>query len=355
MGIPSRPNFQIQPLTDPRWEAFLGRNPRASVFHSRAWLQSLYKTYGYEPLAHTTSAPDQCLENAIVTCVVESWITGRRLVSVPFSDHCEALTENPEESQELLSALEAKIREEQMLYVELRPLDDLKLPSSLIQTTQVYAFHKIDLTPGVDFLFSKFHKDSTQRKIKRAEKEKLTYSVGRSESFLDHFYELFIVTRRRHGIPPQPKAWFRNLIESFGDALKIRIAFQGDRAVASILTIKFKDTLMYKYGCSDTRYNNLGGMHLLFWRSIQEAKEEGLCLFDLGRSESENKGLIKFKERWGATGSKLTYTKYHLNKAASAVQSVNNDWKLRIAKQVFSHTPKPLLVSAGKILYRHIG
>src|SRR5208282_5243177 len=50
-----------------------------------------------------------------------------------------------------------------------------------------------------------------------------------------------------------------------------------------------------KYGCSDARFNNLGGMHLLFWRSIEEAKKDGLRTFDLGRSGREGAGLNVFK------------------------------------------------------------
>src|SRR5256886_3244169 len=36
-------------------------------------------------------SPDQELQNGIPFCVVRSWLTGRRLVALPFSDHCDAL------------------------------------------------------------------------------------------------------------------------------------------------------------------------------------------------------------------------------------------------------------------------
>ncbi len=38
----------IQPLRDPRWDALLQAHPRASIFHSSAWLSSLSRTYQYE-------------------------------------------------------------------------------------------------------------------------------------------------------------------------------------------------------------------------------------------------------------------------------------------------------------------
>ena len=84
---------RIQPLTDPRWAELVKRHPRSSVFHTREWLEALHRTYGYEPVAMTTCSPD-ALTNAVVFCRVESRLTGRRLVSLPFSDHCELLVED---------------------------------------------------------------------------------------------------------------------------------------------------------------------------------------------------------------------------------------------------------------------
>ena len=86
------------------------------------------------------------------------------------------------------------------------------------------------------------------------------------------FCELLAMTRRRHQIPPQPKTWFKNLIQCFGGDLKIRVAFQKRRALAAILTLRFGEVLTYKYGGSDPQFHNLGGTHLLFWKAIQEGK-----------------------------------------------------------------------------------
>ena len=40
----------LDPLADARWDDLLERHPRASVFHSRGWLEALKRTYGYEPI-----------------------------------------------------------------------------------------------------------------------------------------------------------------------------------------------------------------------------------------------------------------------------------------------------------------
>jgi lipid II:glycine glycyltransferase (peptidoglycan interpeptide bridge formation enzyme) len=211
--------------------------------------------------------------------------------------------------------------------------------------------HALDLRPELDSLFRGFDKSCIQRRIRHAEREQLTYEEGCSEALLAKFYSLLILTRRRHGVPPQPLVWFRNAIACLGDKLVIRVVSKNDLPVASILTILYKDTLTYKYGCSDAKFNNLGGTPLLFWKAIQDAKGKGVTKFDLGRSEVQNSGLITFKENWGATSVPLDY--YRL--PAQQPSHLNSAWRSRFAKGVFSMMPDSLLSVTGRLLYRHIG
>ena len=343
--------YCIDPGTDARWGEFLSRHPRASVFHTVAWLKALRRTYGYKSVVYTTSTPGEDLQNGAVFCHINSWLTGRRLVSLPFSDHCEPLVDNASDLQDLFAFLQRQFVEQNCRYVEMRPLNALSGTSAIFRQGEKFCFHQIDLTPSLGNIFRSFHKDSTQRKIRRAEREGLKQVEGHSESLLDIFYRLQMLTRRRHQLPPQPKSWFRNLIDCFGEALKIRVALKDGQPAASILTLCYKDTLVYKYGCSDSRFNNLGGMHLLLWRAIQDAKERGLRTFDLGRSDLDNSGLITFKDRWGANQSILTYVRF----PTELFQQGGTDWKLRILKRVFAHAPDSFLSAVGNILYRHIG
>jgi len=348
--------YRIEPLNDPRWESFLKGQPRASVFHSRAWLEALRRTYGYESVAFTTSSPAEELQNGVVFCRVESWLTGRRLVSVPFSDHCAVLIRRPEEARFFFNALEEEGRTGKWRYIEMRPLETVEMVGPDWHSAMTYTLHQLDLTPDIHTLFNSFHKSSVQRKVRRAEREGLEYQEGSTRALLDSFYQLLVITRRRHQVPPQPKAWFQNLSDCFGESLKIRIALKGDRPVAGMLTIRYKDTLVYKYGGSDTRFNNLGGMHLLYWKAIQDAKDSGLRTFDLGRSDYGQDGLITFKGRWGAKQSILTYIRFGATGSSQHIfDPAGTSWKMRIVKQAFAHAPTRFLSALGGILYKHVG
>jgi hypothetical protein len=345
--------FQINPIEDSRWRDLVHSHPKSSVFHTVDWLKSLRSTYGYEPLVFTTSPPTVPLTNGIVFCRVRSWLTGHRLVSLPFSDHCEPLCEHDSELQALLQHLETTQEIESLRYLEIRPTnnDFAKVALNHFKPSTSYFLHTVNLRPTTEELFHSLDKDCVQRRIRRAERAGLTEKTGRSEELLKSFYSMFVATRRRHHIPPIPCSWFRNLAEYLNDAIQIRIAYKGQKPIAAILTLRFRDTLYYKYGCSDTRFKRFGATPWLLWRALIEGKSAGSTTFDLGRTEAKNEGLLAFKERWASACTPLSYWKYP---ERSFIDSVGG-WKLNLAKYAFSFMPSPLLKLTGKVVYRHIG
>jgi hypothetical protein len=345
------PVYTFNPLEDPRWAGFGTRHPHFSVFHTTGWLEALNRTYGYEPIVYSTSPAGATLTSGIVFCRISSWLTGRRLVSLPFADHCEPLLANVDEGREIFNSLQSALDREKFKYIEIRPLCAIEENHPQLENGSSFCFHSLDLRPSLADLFRSFQKDSTQRKIRRAEREGLGYEAGRSQRLLNDFYRLSLLTRRRHGIPPQPVEWFQNLIACMRDRLTIHMAFNDDRAIAGILTLRHGHTLVYKYGCSDANFHKLGGMPFLFWKAIQEAKEHDLWEFDLGRSDCDNAGLIAFKEHLGATRATLVYKRW----TARNQSSLNEGYGMKFAKRVMGHLPGTLLTTAGKLLYRHVG
>jgi CelD/BcsL family acetyltransferase involved in cellulose biosynthesis len=342
------------PVGDPRWSELLDRHPGAAVFHSPGWLSALRQTYGYEPFVVTTS-PGATLDDGIVVCRVKGW-TSRRLVSLPFSDHCDPLVNESQDLSEMLALLGAQVRMHTWRSVELRPqtggqLLEVAASACGLERSAEYCLHRLDLRPETTEIFRRMHHSSTQRLIRRAEREGLTYESGTSDRLLATFYRLLRTTRRRHGLPPQPFAWFRKLTSCLGHQVSIHVASKDSSPVASILTLAFKKTMLYKYGGSDAVHHRLGGMPFLFWRVIQDARSRGFVELDLGRSDLNQPGLIEFKNHLGATRSRLTY--YRHPRRRSDVTS--NEWTSRVARGMFTHLPDAALDLAGRLLYKHLG
>jgi CelD/BcsL family acetyltransferase involved in cellulose biosynthesis len=345
--------FVIDPTKDPRWTRLIERHPRASVFHTRNWLETLRRTYGYEPVVYTTTAPTEELTNGIVFCKIESWLTGRRLVSLPFSDYCEPLCDSNEELEFLTRSVIDAAKWEGYKYVEIRPLATSPESYDGTRMAQSHSFylHTIDLRPTEQQLLSTLHKSCVRQKIKRADREGLSYVEGYSSELVRQFYRLLITTRRRHQLPPQPLEWFENLADCMNDMLTIHVARKDGRPIASILTLSFKDSVYYKYGCSDERFHNMGGMQMLIWLTIQQEKQRGAKILDLGRSDVEQTSLVSFKDHFGSTRSLLNYYRYPAIKNGHGIRQ----WSAVLARYAFARLPNSLLTTAGRILYPHIG
>ena len=349
MGI-----HQIDPTKDLRWGRLVERHPKASVFHMVGWLQALQRTYGYQPVVLTTSPPTGELKNGLVFCRVKSWLTGLRLVSLPFSDHCEPLCDSVEELDFLVRYLQTAVERQHWRYLEVRPISDhfeQANHKNSFSPAARYFLHTLSLGPGFDDLFHGFDKDCVQRRIRRGERAGLIEKCGRSEELLKDFYALFVATRRRHYLPPMPYAWFQNLSRCIGEAVEIRMAYKTEVPISAILTLRFKDTVLYKYGCSDVRFKGLGATPWLLWKAIAAAKSNGAARFDLGRTEEDNQGLLEFKNHWVPKPQELVYWRFPETSRIDSTKA----WKLQVAKRAFSFMPKSLLRLTGRLLYRHVG
>ena len=227
--------FRLDPVQDARWADFVDRCPQASIFHSVGWLRALKDTYGEEKI-----------DSAMVFCEIDSWLTGRRLVSLPFSDHCEPLLRSSEEFGFLVESLQSQMKAEKWKYLEVRPteqnLSGLQESAGFVPA-QRYFLHLLDLDGDLKHLFGQLDKDSAHRRIQHAERTGLTEKTGNSEELLRQFYPLFVITRSRHRVPPMPFSWFQNLIHNLDRALEIRVAFLQGKPVAGILTLPCKTIL----------------------------------------------------------------------------------------------------------------
>jgi CelD/BcsL family acetyltransferase involved in cellulose biosynthesis len=341
----------IDPLVDSRWNDLVGRHPNASVFHQRGWLEALARTYGYEPYVLTTASPGHALENGIVVCRVSSWMTGTRLVSLPFSDHCQPLLGNGDKLQEFMNWLGTECNLQKWRYVELRPLLAADTLSYGLRPSRSYWFHELDIRPSSEEIFRRVHTNSFRRNVHKAERERLSYEAGHSERHLEEFYQLLLTTRRRHRLLPQPRIWFRNLLVCMGDKVQIRLTRKNGVPIAAMLTLQYRSTMVYKYGCSDERFHSLGGMPFLFWRLVEESKASGAEKIDFGRTDLNNSGLIAFKDRFGTSKKILTYYRY----PKTAMQGIATIGDSQMVRKVFSLLPQSISSAAGRFLYRHMG
>jgi len=168
------------------------------------------------------------------------------------------------------------------------------------------------------------------------------------------FYRLNTMTRREHGLPPQPYKFFQHLHNQViaRDMGFIATAFLRDCAIAANVYFKFGHEVIYKYGASDKAFQHLRANNLVMWEAIKWSIDQGFAKLYFGRTEPENKGLMQFKAGWGVKPYQIYYYRYDLQKNGFAVDhSEINPFFTKL----FSKLPLPVLEIMGRILYRHMG
>jgi hypothetical protein len=279
---------------------------------------------------------------------VNSWITGRRGIALPYTDECEPLYSDPASIQRLLQAALEYGRSRGWKSVEWRGGRELfeGAPPSLAFYT-----HSVALEADEERVFARLE-SSVRRAIRKAEKSGVTVTISQSLAAMKVFYKLQCQTRRKHGLPPQPFAFFKNIFEHIltRNLGMIAIASHQQRPIAASVYFQMGARAVYKYGASDEAFQQLRGANVVMWEAIKWHARNGAKTLHLGRTSLGNEGLRRFKLGWGATEQKIEYVKYDLRHNRYVTETdETTGWYNR----VFNILPMGLSRLIGAVLYRH--
>jgi hypothetical protein len=349
-GISVTSNLQLcNPLEFPDWDIRLSAEGQVGIFHSAAWARVLIESYGFRPLY---LAIGDCGSRRIIPLMeVSSWITGKRGVSLPFTDECSPGLSAGELAQFWEKALNLG-RERNWEYLELRGCPGLGSADSSAQPSLSFFSHSLALLPNSDQLFSNFG-SSVRRAIRHAEKSHIEVDVSQGAEAIRAFYRLHCITRRKHGIPPQPLRFFLNIGKHIlsKDLGVVISAKYNKQIIASAIFFQFGKKAVYKFGASDPRFLDLRPNNLVMWKAIQYYAQKGISTLDFGRTSLTNDGLRRFKLGWGATERVIDYFKYNFRQEAFVRgRDESSGWH----NNVFRTLPRFALRWSGALLYKHI-
>jgi CelD/BcsL family acetyltransferase involved in cellulose biosynthesis len=293
-------------IDDPLWTDFVHACPAALPFHHPSWARLLADSYGYRPFALALSGQAGQIVAGLPALEVKSPFGNRRWVSLPFTDYCPPLAVSDAVRAGLAAGLDAVRREAGVSRIEVRAaLDGPKTYSRSNSVT-----HTLRLEDGPEAIFRTF-KSGTTGAVAKAEREGVTVRRSRSLSDLTEvFYDLHTRTRRRLGVPVQPRRFFKlfhqRIIETGLGFMEL--AYLEDTPIAGAVFLSWNRTLSYKYSASDVRFLRHRPNNLVVWQAIRWAAEHDYRVFDFGRSGLDDHGLRGFKNGWGTEEEPLTYT-----------------------------------------------
>jgi CelD/BcsL family acetyltransferase involved in cellulose biosynthesis len=336
----------LDPLADPRWQRFVESSPSGGIFHHREWLRLLHEQYGYWLLAHCVTEDGELLAG-LPFALVSSRLTGKRLVAVPFSDVCAPVLAGGERDTLALATLLDAVRAER----EREGVDvEIRTPVEGFGDGGGFYHHELALTADVEQLRRGFSK-GVKWGISRARREGVEVRRACDKQALGQFYDLHLRTRRRQGVPTQPKRFIDRFATLFEQDLGfVLLACVEDEPVAAAVFLAFNGVLTYKYGASNPAHLKLQPNNALLMEAMSWGCEHGMHTFDLGRTDLENEGLRSFKRGWGTTERELSYACLPAHEPGAARGGVPG-----VVKTMISRTPPLTGRLVGAALYRHFG
>jgi hypothetical protein len=337
------------PLEHSDWdEQITGQNsPARSIFHSTAWAKALTETYGFEPI-YFVSKESGAVHSVLPLMEVNSALTGKRAVALPFTDTCEPLCADKIEFSALFRNAVELAQARNWKYLEFRGGG-----AFLNGTAPSLSFygHHVEIPADQDAFFAQL-KSPVRRAIRKAEKSGVRVEISRDLAAVKQYYVLHCKSRRRHGLPPQPFSFFRNIqrhVLSTGLGSVVLARWQ-KVPVAGAIFFHSGDKAIYKFGASDDSFQELRGNNLMFHEAIRWLSRNGVRKLDLGRTSTNNEGLRRFKLGWNAEEVTLDYFRFCLRQMTFVpMRDEGSGWH----NSIFKALPLPASRLAGEILYRH--
>ena len=331
---------------DPAWLGLVAAVPDASVYHLPAWTRAVADTYGYR--AAVLAGLDERGRVAAGAPVVRvRRPSGAAWVSLPFTDHAPPLARDAaslERFGEGLAAWSARMGAP----VEVR---GALPPAAGWRAVTVGLRHVLALDAGVETArrgFSETHR----RRLRQAERSGLRARIGRTADDVEAFYRLHVLTRRRQGIPVQPRRLLRGIWERLiaaGHGVVVLVEMPGRPPVAGAVLLAWNGTATLKFQASDETCWEARPNHLCYWESLRWASEAGYRRFDFGRTETRHEGLRQWKAGWGAEAVPLAYAL-----TGQGGPGVGDHGPLGAALRLVIRSSPPVVCRAlGALLYRY--
>lgn len=340
----------VDPRTDLRWETLARRSPTASLFVSPPWIRAVTRGYGLEPTAEVLLDGEQPVAGLAYAPIEDA--VGKRIVSLPFSDYCDPLLRDDADWYTLVESLPRYGWP--VTFKCLRA--DSPRADTRFQERGTAFWHQTAVASSEEEQWTALH-GSARRNIRKATDSGVTISCGDSLEELRAFYELHReVRRRKYRLLVQPWRFFEALHDEFSrdGKLGVLLARLGDRVIGGVVTLTWGDTLYYKFNASALDELEARPNDRLAWEALAVARQDGLSNFDWGLSDSDQPGLVRYKQKFATDERQISTLRYtpdgYSNPAGDQLKATLGGLTELLTRDA---VPDDVRLGAGDVLYRY--
>jgi CelD/BcsL family acetyltransferase involved in cellulose biosynthesis len=339
----------VDPASDADWQR-LQAGGGAGLFHTQPWFAALADTYALSIRALVVLDDAGTPIAGLACCQIDD-VLGPRLVALPFSDACDPLVRSQMGWDALLAHLAQGTSPVHLRFLDFVSPDE----GTSLEVIKRARWHRLNLESPVSSLWSSLAA-ANRRAIRKAERSGLAVLTLEDEDELQRFHALHVSLRKRkYHLLAQPFAFFQAIGQRFRavDGWYPLGAYLDGRLIAGALFLHWGDTLYYKFNASEETGLHLRPNNLLIWSGIQLAKSLGCRWLDLGPSDDDQPGLVRFKRDFGAAESELRHLR--ISPAAAVHRDTRQIRRLLgdiTALLTTPQVPDEVSAEAGAMLYR---
>ena len=318
-----------------KWDQYVIQSNDSSFYHQIGWKAVVEGIYGHRSFYLYAEDDDGNVIGILPTFLIDSFLFGKRMVSIPFAPYGGLCCKDVNVGKKLLDSMlcignDLNVKEYEFRGSPFSLSYDFTSNSFYKSDySQYVTFHK-DLSNGIGYMWD--HIDRKARNlVRKASKNNLSFEIlNYSRSNVRLFYEIYLENMKSLGTPVHSFEFFDKLGETFPEDVFISSVELSNTVIASLYLIRFKDCILSGWGASLDQYLKYAPNNFIYWKALRWASEKEYSYFDFGRSEL-NSGNYFFKQKWRGNEIPLKYSCFSSSKLkmkdADSYKSFCNVWK----------------------------
>jgi len=340
--------FEIKELAgteSEKWDDFVERAPEATFFHKSGWKTVIERSFGHKTYFLYAERNGE-IEAILPLSHINSMLFGNTLVSTPFCVYGGVVASNSDAAAALRQAATDLA---ERLNVDALELRNRQPSGGSWPSKDLYVTFRKEIDPDPE---------QNLKAIPRKQRAMVRKGIkaglqSESDSGWQRLFCIYSESVRNLGTPVFPAKYFRILQEEFGSDCRVLMVTSEDKDVAGVMSFYFRDEILPYYGGSAPAARALKANDFMYWELMRRSAEEGIRLFDYGRSKIGT-GSYSFKKNWGFEPKPLSY-EYYLVKSDSIpdVNPMNPKYQMFI--KLWKKLPLPVANMIGPMLSRNLG
>jgi FemAB-related protein (PEP-CTERM system-associated) len=327
------------------WDEYVRTTPEATVCHAFSWRFIIERCYGHSPV-YLLARKEGTVRGILPLFLVKSRLFGSSLSSLPFLDYAGICADTDGLADQLQCRALQLVRQCGADLLEMRQCR--RAVGEGVRLDKVGM--RLDIACGGAELWRSLS-PKVRNQVRKAQKSGLEATVGGPEH-LDEFYSVFATNMRDLGSPVHSRKFFDAMVSMFGQNVKVTLVRHGNKVLAGLICLLFKETASIPWASSLKQYNSLCPNNLAYWTTIEYVAGQGYKCFDFGRS-SVNSGTYHFKRQWGAAPVQIYWQTLAPNGNTPTSLSAD-DFKLKFAMEMWKRLPVAVTAVLGPAVRKYI-